>query len=170
MSGTALEPIPQLLGDIRQLIEQSRQQLASAINSSLTRLYWNIGQRIHAELLGGESAAYGAQIVATVSRHLVQEYGRSFTEKNLRRMVQFAQTYPNGEIVVSLIRQLSWTDFLCSGHKKREQIELLESGASGIHVADYLTVLRPKDVLQAKLHEAVTLSRARLESRSGEGP
>lgn len=48
---------------------------------------------------------------------------------------------------------------LCSG-KKQEQIELLELNASGIHVAEYLTTLPPREVLQAKLHEAITRSRA----------
>lgn len=40
---------------------------------------------------------------------------------------------------------------LCTG-KKQEQIELLELGKSGIHVAEYLTVLPPRETLQAKLH------------------
>ena len=53
---------------------------------------------------------------------------------------------------------------LCSG-KKQEQIELLELDASGIHVAEYLTSLPPREVLQAKLHEAIARSRARLENR-----
>ena len=53
---------------------------------------------------------------------------------------------------------------LCSG-KKQEQIELLELDASGIHVAEYLTALPPKEVLQAKLHQAIENSRARLENR-----
>jgi len=54
---------------------------------------------------------------------------------------------------------------LCSG-KKKEQIELLELDAIGIHVAEYLTALPPKEVLQAKLHEAIERSRQRLENRS----
>jgi len=37
----------------------------------LTLLYWRIGQRIHREVLGSERAAYGEQIVVTVSRQLV---------------------------------------------------------------------------------------------------
>ena len=37
--------------------------------------------------------------------------------------------------------------------------------ASGIHVAEYLTTLPPREVLQAKLHEAIARSRARLENR-----
>jgi hypothetical protein len=54
---------------------------------------------------------------------------------------------------------------LCSG-KKQEQIELLELDASGIHVAEYLTELPPKALLQQKLHEAITRSRQRLDNRT----
>ncbi len=53
---------------------------------------------------------------------------------------------------------------LCSG-KKQEQIELLELDASGIHVAEYLTQLPPKALLQQKLHDAIERSRQRLENR-----
>lgn len=56
---------------------------------------------------------------------------------------------------------------LCSG-KKKEQIELLELDAQGIHVAEYLTVLPPKDVLQSKLHDAIERSRARLEQQAAQ--
>lgn len=49
---------------------------------------------------------------------------------------------------------------LCSG-KKQEQIELLELDQTGIHVAEYLTELPPKAVLQQKLHEAIRNSRQR---------
>ena len=52
---------------------------------------------------------------------------------------------------------------LCAG-KKQEQIEMLELGSSGIHVAEYLTALPPKELLQAKLHKAIALARKRLES------
>jgi predicted nuclease of restriction endonuclease-like (RecB) superfamily len=50
---------------------------------------------------------------------------------------------------------------LCAG-KKQEQIELLELDKSGIHVAEYLTILPPKELLQAKLHEAIASARRRL--------
>ena len=53
---------------------------------------------------------------------------------------------------------------LCAG-KNAEQIELLELGRSGIHIAEYLTVLPPKDVLKRKLHEAIERSRLALENR-----
>lgn len=54
---------------------------------------------------------------------------------------------------------------LCAG-KNTEQIELLELSRSDIHVAKYLTVLPPKEVLQRKLHEAIVRSRLALENRS----
>lgn len=53
---------------------------------------------------------------------------------------------------------------LCAG-KNSEQIELLELGRSGIHIAEYLTVLPPKDVLKRKLHEAIERSRLAIEKR-----
>lgn len=51
---------------------------------------------------------------------------------------------------------------LCAD-KKTERIELLELGRSGIHVAEYLTELPSKEMLQEKLHKAVTQARKRLE-------
>ena len=101
-----------LLTDIRSVIERARQQADTAVNAAQTYMYWHVGQGIHTEFLGSERAPYGVQIVATVSRQLVLEYGRGFAEKNLRRMVQFAQAYPDEQIVVTLLRQLSWSHFL----------------------------------------------------------
>lgn len=101
-----------LLGDIRVLIEAARQRAASAVNSELTMLYWRIGQRIHIQVLEGRRADYGEEVVLTLAAQLVKEYGSSFAVKNLRRMVQFASTFPDEQIVVSLIRQLSWTHFI----------------------------------------------------------
>ncbi|NWO04995.1 MAG: DUF1016 domain-containing protein [Alteromonadaceae bacterium] len=51
---------------------------------------------------------------------------------------------------------------LCAG-KQQEQIELLELDKSGIHVAEYLTVLPPRETLQAKLHESIINARSRLD-------
>ncbi len=100
-----------LLADLRQLIQQARQAAAVAVNMSLTMLYWQMGQRIQREVLGHRRAGYGEQIVATVSRQLAAEYGRGFEEKNLRRMVQFAEAFPDREIVATLWRHLSWSHF-----------------------------------------------------------
>jgi len=110
---TNLEPLrlDGLIGELRQIIDQTRESVASTINASLTFLYWQIGFRIRTELLQNERAEYGQKIVATVSRQLAAEYGKGFVEKSLRRMIQFAEVFPEKEIVASLIRQLSWSHF-----------------------------------------------------------
>jgi hypothetical protein len=97
--------------EIRQLIEAARRQMAQAVNAGLTMLYWQIGTRIRKDILRNHRAEYGAEIVATLPRQLVPEFGRGFGEKNLRRMVQFAEVFPNAEIVATLRRQLGWSHF-----------------------------------------------------------
>lgn len=109
---------PGLLTDLRQLIEQAREAAAVAVNSGLTLLYWRVGQRIRSEILGDERATYGQGILPTLSAELVPHYGRGFSARSLWRMVQFAEAYSNEEIVVSLIRQLSWSHFMELIHLK----------------------------------------------------
>ncbi len=110
---TKLDPIlpADILRDVRELITDARRQTAVAVNMGLTVLYWRIGKRLSVEVLKSERAAYGEQIVATVSRELVAEFGRGYTEKSLRRMIQFAESFPEEEIVATLWRQLSWSHF-----------------------------------------------------------
>lgn len=103
----------QLFTSIKALIEQSKQQVALAVNTTMSMLYWQIGKQINEEIkLQNRTESYGKQIVATLWRQLVAEYGASFSEKNLRRMMQFAVVFPDEKIVVSVIRQLSWTHIL----------------------------------------------------------
>lgn len=102
----------QLLGDIRKMIEETRSAVASAVNAGLTMLYWQIGRRLGQEILRNARAQYGAQIVSALARQLTTEYGRGFSEKSLRHMIRFAEAFPDGRIVSSLMRQLSWTHFL----------------------------------------------------------
>ena len=107
----ALKPIA-LLSDVRELILQAREGVARAVDSGLTVLYWNVGQRIRREVLREKRAEYGQRIVSALGTQLEGEFGRGFGEKNLRRMIQFAVAFPDREIVVSLLRQLGWTHFL----------------------------------------------------------
>jgi len=101
-----------VIDEIITLIENSRKNLATIVNSKIAHLYWRVGQRINEEVLSNERAEYGKQIVATLSRQLTNRYGNSFGEKNLRRMMQFAEIFNDEQIVVSAIRQLSWTHFI----------------------------------------------------------
>lgn len=76
----------------------------------MTLMYWHIGERINREILGGERAAYGKQIVAQLAQTLQSEYGKgSFSEKHLRQMMRFAETFPDEKIVYTVCRQLTWS-------------------------------------------------------------
>lgn len=102
-----------LITDLRQIIDKARHQVAATVNYELTMMYWHIGKRINSDILNSERATYGEQIVLTVSRQLQEEYGnKGFDEKNIRRMVQFANLFPDENIVVTLSRQLWWSHFV----------------------------------------------------------
>ncbi len=105
-------PTTRLLSDLKGLIEQARQFVSSTANSSLTMLYWKMGERIQREILADGRAEYGEKIVSTLSTQLVNEYGEAFGLRGLRRMVQFATAFSDEKIVATLSRQLSWSHFV----------------------------------------------------------
>ena len=100
-----------LLADLRALIDATRQRVAGAANAALTMLYWRVGQRISAEVLRGQRAGYGEEIVSTLSTQLVREYGKGFSTSALARMVKFAEAFPDESIVATLSQQLTWSHF-----------------------------------------------------------
>ena len=73
MSKSALKPLERLVGEIKTLIEQSRQQVAVTVNATMTMLYWQIGRRINQEVLKEQRAEYGRQIVVSRARQLETE-------------------------------------------------------------------------------------------------
>ena len=74
---------------------------------------WNIGNRINRDVLNYERAEYGKQIVAQVATQLQEEYGtKGFEERTVRRMMKFAQLFPDFQIVSPLLSKLSWSHFL----------------------------------------------------------
>jgi len=101
-----------LITDLRTLINEARKKVALIVNTEITLLYWHIGKRINEEVLGNQRAEYGKQIVSTVSTQLTKEYGRGFELRNLRRMMQFAELFPDFQIVAPRARQLSWSHFI----------------------------------------------------------
>jgi len=101
-----------LLEDLRNMIDQAKQSVASVVNTHLIALNWQMGRRIQNEILQKKRADYGKEIIATLSRELTKEYGTGFKEATLWRMVQFAELFPNEQIVATLSRELSWSHFV----------------------------------------------------------
>ena len=129
-----------LISDLRQIVEQCRNRVALNVNAELTMMYWHIWERINRDVLGYQRAEYGKQIVASVSRQLQTEYGpKGFDSKNIHRMMQFAQKFPE------------------------EQIELLQLDKSGIKVAKYLTELPSREILRLQIQKSLAAARERLD-------
>jgi len=100
---------PELISDLHSLIQSARQRIASTAYSTQTQLCWHVGRRLLTATLQSSRAAYGKQILVTVSRELTVAYGRGFSYAEIARMIQFAQLFPDENIVVTLSRQLSWS-------------------------------------------------------------
>lgn len=103
---------PELLGELRALIQAARTRVATAVNVELTMLHWRIGKRLLAENLHEGRADYGQQILASLSQQLEEEFGKGFSYSGLTRMVRFAELFQDERIVVSLVQALSWTHIL----------------------------------------------------------
>ncbi len=102
-----------LFADIAQLIQAARQRAVVAVNVELTLLYWQVGKRIADDVLGGERAGYGQQVMAGLAQQLTQHYGRGWSTRNLEQMVRFSQVFPDFQIAQTLSAQLSWSHFKC---------------------------------------------------------
>jgi hypothetical protein len=137
-----------LLSDVRRMIEETRSAVAVTVNAGLTILYWRIGTRIRKDILADQRAEYGKQSLVTLSRGLLPAFGRGFGEKNLRRMVQFAEAFPDQEIVAALLRQLGWTHFT------------MTEGEGGPQIAQ-MTQIKTYKRDRMKLYEEIAIQRVR---------
>lgn len=107
--------------DLAQIIDAGKKQVVAKVNSVLTLTYWHVGKKINEHVLNNERAEYAGEIVSTVSKQLKNIYGKSFELRNLRRMMQFAQTFPDFGIVSPAVTQLSWTHFIALLSVKSEK-------------------------------------------------
>jgi predicted nuclease of restriction endonuclease-like (RecB) superfamily len=99
----------QLYSSVRQLIEQSRQEVAVTVNATITTLYWEVGRKINDEILKYNRAEYGKHVIVRLSEQLTAEYGKGWGEKHLRHCIRFAEKFQDEQIVYTLCRQLSWS-------------------------------------------------------------
>lgn len=74
--------------------------------------YRHTGKAINKEVLQNKRAKYGKQVIKNIANDLMLIYGKSFAARNLRRMMQFAELFPDIQIVSTLSTQLTWSHFL----------------------------------------------------------
>lgn len=105
-----------LYQDIRKIIQEARQKAYRSVNFAMVSAYWNIGLLIvEEEQHGKERAEYGAYLVQNLSKKLTAEFGKGFTEQNLRNFRQFYIKFPakNQEDLIryTLRSELSWSHY-----------------------------------------------------------
>jgi predicted nuclease of restriction endonuclease-like (RecB) superfamily len=112
ISGTKITPYKELFTDIVKMVSEGRNRVATEFNSTVVVLYWSIGRRINEEVLKGDRANYGDQIISHVSDELTMKFGKGYNRASLFRMVRFARIYPDQKIVATASRQLSWSHII----------------------------------------------------------
>lgn len=99
-----------LLDNIGQAIETSRQNAFKTVNTELLKANWEIGRHIvEFEQHGHERAEYGSDLLARLSKDLKFRYGKGFGRRNVLDMRRFYLAYPKWQAVPA---KLSWTHFV----------------------------------------------------------
>jgi predicted nuclease of restriction endonuclease-like (RecB) superfamily len=75
-------------------------------------MFWEVGGYINSVILDGKRAEYGKKILTALAAKLVQKYGKNFSERNLYRMMLFAERFDDVEILPPLAAKLSWSHFI----------------------------------------------------------
>lgn len=91
---------------VRSTLASARTKAAAAVNDAMVSAYWEIGRQI-AEAQG-DRAEYGKHLMKYLSERLTAEFGKGFTERNLRAMRQLYLAYP---IRHTLCAELSWSHY-----------------------------------------------------------
>ncbi|MGK5091902.1 PDDEXK nuclease domain-containing protein [Deltaproteobacteria bacterium TL4] len=99
-----------LFESIKTTLEKARYQAQQSVNSTMVEAYWNIGRLIvEEEQQGQERAQYGEGLIQGLSVRLSKEFGKGFSERNLRSMRGFYLSFP---IWQTLSAKLSWSHYL----------------------------------------------------------
>lgn len=94
---------------VAEVLRRARAQAYRAVNFAMVEAYWNVGRMIvEEEQQGEERAEYGVFLIGELSRRLMKEFGRGFSEPSLWNMRQFYQYFP---ILSALRRELTWTHY-----------------------------------------------------------
>ena len=84
---------------LKQLVQQARQSVYSAINFAQVEQNWLIGQQIvEQEQFGKQRAEYGKYIIQVASQELTAEFGKGFSVTNIKNFRKFYLLFDQTEI------------------------------------------------------------------------
>ena len=96
---------------VAAIIENRKFRVQAQVNREIALMYWEVGEYINSVILDGERAAYGKNILSTLSTKLMEVYGNIFYVENIYRMMRFAKVFVDFEILSTASTKLSWSHF-----------------------------------------------------------
>jgi len=112
-------PISQdFLNSIAEILQQSRKNTKAAINLSMVYTYYEIGKMIvKEEQHGKDRAAYGQQILTSLSDYLTKRFGNGYSVGNLKNIRQFYKIYSRDQIGETVFSQSETLPAVDTGRK-----------------------------------------------------
>ena len=119
-----------LVDNVGKLLAESKQKIASQINSALVTTYWNVGKHIvEFEQGGADKAKYGSELIVQLSKDLSLKYGKGFSRSNLTYMRKFYLAFPIFQTLSGKSSKSETPSHILSWSKdKKGSIELSEKG------------------------------------------
>ncbi len=97
---------------VANLLKDARKSVVQTVNKTMVYTYFEIGRMIvDEEQNGKERAEYGKQILKELSKRLIADFGKGFSQRNLEQMRQFYLTYSKTQTPPAEFN-LSWSHYL----------------------------------------------------------
>lgn len=113
-----------MLGEIKQRVQQARLRAVLAANAATVLAYWDVG---HVILARQEKEGWGAKVIDRLSTDLREAFPdmQGFSPRNLKYMRAFAAAWPDAEIVQRVVAQLPWKQNIALLDKLKSPTERL---------------------------------------------
>ena len=80
---------------VAEVLRTARRTAYRAVNFTMVEAYWDVGCMIvEEEQQGKERAEYGKRLLSGLAARLTQDFGKGYTEQNLRNFRQFYLCFP----------------------------------------------------------------------------
>ncbi len=95
---------------IREILQTARGTVYKKVNFVMVEAYWNIGKQIVQEEQSGKNRAkYGSNLIKNLSKQLTKDFGKGFSQRNIRNMRQFYISFPIWQLVSA---KLTWSHYI----------------------------------------------------------
>lgn len=140
-----------LFQDACLIIDQAQAYAYRLVNETLIKRNWLLGMRIQHEVLKGQRAEYGEQVVKALAKELTAKYGEGFTWRNLYNYIDFYSTY-SGFFMKENGETANVQTILHAVRTKSENISVLND-SDQLFAAKYLTYIPTEEELRREIEQ-----------------